>query len=349
MGSSTITHDPHHAIAVDAKSKSTLSEWLRNRRERRADRYQSDQLMEHINVRSQWVRDAVRADLHGAVKALTKQKSVAGSPTDLDGSRPAYLLRHLAMLALDLEIDPDLTFGQAVERLQSAWNMLLERAAQQAAFERHAPVNSAEAAADGALLFAAARRGNGSQRGQVVAAEIVDRALSAPTPTALQVALTEEVLERLDAGEPAASVEATAVMSPVRPSGGDVRPALPVEECAGSGDRSLLGRGPLPRRHRVVSVPARMSAVPGVPADGSQWEASQLLVMPGAWMLTGGVWSLVESAAVDAQTGEVIARPAGLDEVALASDAQVWLLAPEGAAPLVEAYRAELNELEAAR
>lgn len=348
MGSPTITHDPHHAIAADAKSKSTLSEWLRNRRERRADRYQSDQLMEHINVRSQWVRDAVRADLQGAVKALTKQKSVAGSPTDLDGSRPAYLLRHLAMLALDKEIDPDITFQGAVEHLQSAWNMLLERAAQQAAFERHAPVNAAEAAADGALLFAAARRGNGSQRGQVVAAEIVDRALNAPTSTALQVALTEEVLERLDAGEPAASVEATAVMSPVRAADGDVQPALPVDECADPGDRSLPDR-PLPKRHRVVSVPARMSAVPGVPADGSQWEASQLLVMPGAWMLTGGVWSLVESAAVDEHSKQVIAHPAGLDEVALASDAPVWLLAPEGVAPLVEAYRAELNELESAR
>lgn len=306
--------------------------------------------MEHINVRSQWVRDAVHADLQGAVKALTRQKHVAGSPTDLDGSRPAYLLRHLAMLALDLEIDPNLTFSQAVERLQWAWGMLLERAAEQAAFERHTPVNAAEAAADGALLYAAGRRGNpvgpGSQRGQVVAAEIVDRALNAPTPTALQIALTDDVLGRLDAGESPQSVEssmaATAVMSPVRPADGGVQPAIP-DADADPGDR------PLPRRIKVTSFPARMSAEPGLPVDGSEYPSTQLVVMPGAWMLTGGVWSLVESAAVDAQTKEVIAHPAGLDEVALAHDEPVWLLSPLEAAPLVEAYRAELNELEAAR
>jgi hypothetical protein len=216
---------------------------------------------------SRWLLDHFKGELSKAVAYLVKQQKppVAASPTDLDGSHPAYLLRHIGMRALDKEIDPELTFQGAVEHLQAAWDMLLERAAAEAAFERHAPVNAAEAAADGALLAAAGRRGKAigpdSQRGQVVAAEIVDRAVKAPEPTDLQLKMTPDVLARLDAGESPESVEAsltqTAVMpaveaamvpaaagSPVHVPGDRVSPAIPdVDEVADPGEHK-----PLPRR-----------------------------------------------------------------------------------------------------
>lgn len=210
------------------------------------------------DAQSRWVLDAVKADLRGeltkVVAALSQHKRTVASPTDLDGSHPAYLLRHLAMLALDLEIDPKATFESSVNRLQWAWDMLNERAAEQAALERHSPVNAAEAAADGALLASSARRGKESERGPVVAAEIVDRAAKAPFPTQLQEALTPERLKELDA-ERAAQVERTAVLpviesvtvaapvSPVHAHDG-IAPAIPdAEEIADPGAAK-----PLPKR-----------------------------------------------------------------------------------------------------
>lgn len=94
---------------------------------------------------SSWVIEQTRAEVHRAVNYLAAQKRVAASPTDLDGSRPAYLLRHVAMLALDGEIDPSLTFRGAVERLQSAWDLLNERADEQETIERRTAAASAVA------------------------------------------------------------------------------------------------------------------------------------------------------------------------------------------------------------
>lgn len=209
------------------------------------------------DAQSRWVLEHVKQDLRGELSkavdylvAKQQKPPVAASPTDLDGSRPAYLLRRLALLALDLEIDPELTFTQAVERLQWAWNMLLERAAAQEAFERHTLTNKAEAEAEGALLFAAGRRGTpigkGSERGQVTVAEVVDRARNAPVPTGRLPLMTDEVLARIDNGEDpeavAASITATAVLpSPIR----EDTPPIPAEDDE---DADPGAHKPLPRR-----------------------------------------------------------------------------------------------------
>lgn len=239
---------------------------------------------------SRWVLDQVKADLRGelgkVVSVLAQPKRTAASPTDLDGAHPAYLLRRLAMLALDLEIDPKVTFEDAVKRLQWAWDMLNERAAGQSAFERHTPVNAAEAAADGALMAAAARRGKpigpGSERGQVVVAEIVDRAAKAQVPTELQMAMTPEVLAKLDAER----VSATAVLpvietvtvagpaSPVHVPGADPRPALPVE--------SAPLAAPLPRRGEITVLPA------GDNDPSKSLNPLEESLLPGSWVQDEG-------------------------------------------------------------
>lgn len=264
------------------------------------------------DAQSRWVLDAVKADLRGeltkVVAALSQHKRTVASPTDLDGSHPAYLLRHLAMLALDLEIDPKATFESSVNRLQWAWDMLNERAAEQAALERHSPVNAAEAAADGALLASSARRGKESERGPVVAAEIVDRAAKAPFPTQLQEALTPERLKELDA-ERAAQVERTAVLpviesvtvaapvSPVHAHDG-IAPAIPAEdEIADPGAAKPV---PLPRRIPQASthpvLPADLDLDPYEAVDPTIEGAG---LVSGAWVFdegtgTGGpVWFLL--------------------------------------------------------
>lgn len=366
MGTSTITRDPQHGIVADAKSKSTLGEWLRARRERRAGDEASRQLTEllqaHLNTQSRYLLGAVRAELLAVVKALSEQQRAAASPTDLDGSHPAYQLRHIGMLALDGELRAGMTWRGAVELLRPAWDQLNARADEQDAFERHTPVNKAEAEADGALLFASGRRGKpigpGSERGQVAVAEIVDRAMAATTPTALQMALTPDVLERLDAGESVEDVAPTQVMpvvetvpastgpSPVHVPGDDLRPPVPVPgEDAGPGDRSLLGRGSLPKRHKIVSFPARMSATPGVPLDGERRDAMDLAVKPGAFLLVDNTWRLVSTVAMDAPLESVTAHLAGGGDPSFEREEQVWLLPVEAAAPLAAAHRAELNEM----
>jgi len=365
VASHTLTQPPSGASSREVKN-SGLLRWLFGRRaETETPERFTELLDEHLNIQSRHLMSAVRAELLAVVKALSEQQRAAASPIDLDGSLPAYQLRHIAMLSLDGELRPEMTWRGAVELLQDAWDQLNARADEQDAFERHTPVNKAEAEADGALLFASGRRGKpigpGSERGQVAVAEIVDRAKAATTPTALQAALTPDVLERLDAGEPFEDVAPTQVMpvfetvpasaapSPVHIPGEDLRPPVPdSEEDADPGDRSLTGRAPLPKRHKIVSFPADMSAVPGVPAHGSEYAATELLVLHGAWMLTRGVWSLVESVSLDAKD-RVIAHPAVGETVALAPGEPVWLLAPGEAAGLVGASRAQLNEAEASR
>lgn len=295
MAITTVSHPPQHAGDAQVNNKSGFS--LRGRRLSRTVEADPEPPFAP-DAQSRWVRDRVRADLCGelskAVSFLTQQKRTAASPTDLDGSRPAYLLRRLALLALDLEIDPDLTFRQAVERLQWAWDMLLERAAEQEAFERHAASNKAEAEADGALLFAAARRGSAigpdSPRGQVAVAEVVDRALKAPEPTALQVALTDEVLAQLDAGVSPQVVEAAVAASPVHTGRDATTPPLP--DAAGD----TGSHEPLP--HRTDSFEARLDDH-GALLGGEEIDAEQVpekLGKGALWLTHRGRWHQIVTA-----------------------------------------------------
>lgn len=363
MGVSTVAHPADHASAKRVKERSGFWHSLFARP---AD---DDPQPPVPDEQARWFVGAVHTELQKAVTAIvsaqSQQKDTAASPTDLDGSRPAYLLRRIAMLCLDLEIDPELTFQQAVERLQWAWDMLAERAAQQEAFERHLPGNKAEAEAQGALLFATGRRGTpigpDSSRGQVAVAEVVDRATKAMELTGQVPKMTPDALARLDAGLPLETP--TLVMGPVvetvpavpRPwdglvrsdgsypatSAAEVRPAIPGEPAPSP--------APLPRRRRITSFPAAMSANPGVPLDGAQHEAVDLDVIPGAWLLFGALWVLVESVSLDAAAERVLAHLATDEEMSLALDAPVWLLTPGEAVPLASAYRAQVDELEASR
>lgn len=312
MAISTVTQAQHRASDTQVNKRSGLWQTLRGKRTDGDEPFAP-------NEQSCWVLDQFKTDLRGeltkVVSALTQPKRTVASPTDLDGSRPAYLLRRLAMLALDLEIDPNVTFEDAVKRLQWAWDMLNQRAAEQAAFERHTPVNAAEAAAHGALLGAAARRGKPigprSERGQVAVAEIVDRAVRAPEPTGLQMALTPDVLARLDAERVAQTavlpvVETVTVAQPasaVQVPGS--RPPVPDEgeETAGTGAHQ-----PLPRR----TAHPQITVLPVTVDEDGETADPMHAVTPARAPLEAGVWLLDEGAGSTGPVWLLLARQRGV-------------------------------------
>jgi len=380
VGTTTVQRPSSNASSRKAKSESGFSvrAFLFGPRGEADDDPRQAELEESaLDEQSQLLLKHFKGELSRAVNFLAAQKRVAPSPTDLDGSRPAYLLRHLAMLALDGEIDPELTFRGAVERLQSAWDLLNERADEQETVEARTVAamaagqrvtrKLAEAAATEDMIqrvtgerveleIDTAAIGEGLAKLHANAHSPQDQTMQFPEPL-----YTPGMPDPRKSAEKSSPVEVTQVLAHPHPwdagADGMVRsdgsiPSSPVhrDETAPPVPRreSELGERPLPKRHRVLSIPARMSAVPGVPADGSEYAATELLVLPGAWMFTDGLWSLVESAEVDAEK-RVVAQPAGGDEVVLGPGAPVWLLAPGEAAGLVEAYRAGLNETEASR
>jgi len=332
---------------------------------------------------SQWVVEQIRAELHKAVGYLAGQRKPPGaaSPTDLDGSRPAYLLRHIAMLSLDGELRPEMTWRGAVELLQDAWDQLNARADEQETVETRTAAamaaglrvtrKLAEAAATEDMIervtgerveleIDTAAIGEGLARLHANAHRPLDETMQFPEPLytpgmpdprkadgkpGLAAVEVTQVLAQPHPWDAVASTDGMVRSDGSRPSSpvhrDDTAPPVPREDADQAGP-------PLPKRHKILSIPARMSAVPGVPADGSEHTATELLVQHGAWMLAGGVWSLVESAEVDAEK-RVVAQPAEGEEVVLGPGAPVWLLAPGEAAGLVEAFRAGLNETEASR
>lgn len=266
MAVSTVTQPRRRVTDGSVKSRSGFWQTLRGKNSADTGEFEPDE-------QSTWVLQQVKGELSKAVNyvvAKQRENHTVASPTDLDGSHPAYLLRHLAMLALDLEIDPKATFESSVNRMQWAWDMLNERAAEQAALERHTPVNAAEAAADGVLMAAAARRGKESGRGAVVAAEIVDRAAKAPFPTELQAALTPDVLAQMDA-ERAAQVERTAVLPVIETV--TVGHAATAVHIPGDGSHA-----PVPAEDDEVADPGSAKPLPKrVPQSIPYGESSQVV------------------------------------------------------------------------
>lgn len=270
MAVSTVTQPRRRVTDGSVKSRSGFWQTLRGKNSADTGEFEPDE-------QSTWVLQQVKGELSKAVNyvvAKQRENHTVASPTDLDGSHPAYLLRHLAMLALDLEIDPKATFESSINRLQWAWDMLNERAAEQAALERHTPVNAAEAAADGALLASSARRrkrlGSDAERAQVVAAEIVDRAVKAPEPTELQMALTPDVLAQMDA-ERAAQVERTAVLPVIE----SVTVPAPVSPLHAPFDGSAP---PIPAEDDEVADPGAAMPLPRrVPQSIPYGESSQVV------------------------------------------------------------------------
>ncbi len=324
---------------------------------------------------SRLIAKVVHTELQGAVSAivsaLPKAPAHAASPTQLDGSHPAYLLRHLAMLALDGEIDPELTFQGAVERLQSAWDLLVERANEQKTAERRA----AEAMAAGrravqvfteaASVEADIKRVTGEAVELDIDAPGIGKGLAAlhvnayrpETPTMQfpdglytpgmpdprkAAPSSAEVTQVLAHPHPWDAVNGDGVIrsdgsTPSAPlPTAEVQPAVPPEPSPQATK--------LPRRRRSTSFPrARMSADPGVPLDGSPHEAVDLMVMPGAWLLREGVWALVSTVTADAVAESVMATLDDDAEAPFKGDDTVWLLTADEAARLALAAGPEAH------
>lgn len=218
------------------------------------------------NAQSRWLISAVRAELHSVVKALSKpQEPEKPQPVHgeaaLYNTHPKPQLRRLAHLALDLEADPALGFRDCVERLHELMDEFsagaLDEFKAQQQYERRVGRNAVVAAAQGAVLEDAARRGEPidprSSHGQQVIGDVAGRALSAsdPRPTELQAAMTPEVLARMDAERAARTavlpvIESVTVAAPVSPvhAHDGIAPAIPdAEEIADPGAAK-----PLPKR-----------------------------------------------------------------------------------------------------
>ena len=389
MGVSTLTHPAQHAVTEEAKaSQSGFGQRLRGWRERRTERTTPDELLEHIDTQARWITERVKADLRGelgkAVDYLVAKQQGPARPARGEAAlynvHPQPLLRLLSHLAVDLEADQTLGARDCYAALHAFVEGDLRKAAleegeAEQTWKRRTGESKHAAEAKGQRLTVAAQDEgedaqlktatvvvDGEEREYLpgTASRIVSSALRASDPrsTALLEPLTEAKLAEIDAAIGAQTqvlpvveqAPASTAPSPVHVPGEDLRPAIPEnDEDADPGAYSPLAVAALPRRVKVTSFPARMSAEPGVPLDGAPYDATQLLVMPGAWMLTGMVWSLVQSAVVDATAERVIVDASVNSDMSLAADEPVWLLSPAQAAQLVEPHRSELAQLEAAR
>lgn len=386
MVTTTVDHDRSHASTRSVKNEPGFSvkAWLFGRREEPEPRPVAPDAQFRWMIGA--VRGAVRAELQEVAKALAPPSA---PPRPVQGDlaiyniHPRALLRRLQHLAVDLDADPSLgtrdCFKALHEVLDEFSHAALDEDEAQGQYEKRVGRNAAVSMAQGAVVEDAARRGEpigpDSAHGRQVIGDMVGRALHAsdPRPTALQVALTPDVLERLDAGEPIEDVAPTQVMptveavpasagaSPVHIPGDDLRPALPVEDeqDADPGASPPPARTALPRRPRVTVMPAPMtSGEHPEPIGLRNARPAYGEVGAGDWVFDdsgpgAGALRMVRDVAIvyDGQAQPAGARvyfAAGGDR-RVAADRTVCALSAVEAQPLVEAREAVLDEMEASR
>lgn len=381
MATTTVNDDRHSTRVRPVKDESRFSvkAWLfGNREEPEPEPFAPD-------AQSRWLLSGVQNEMRMLHERLNGQQASAVRPVRSEGDQVVYnthptaLLRKLAHLAVDLDADQALGTRDCVKALHDVMDELsraaLDEDRAQTQYQERVGRHAVVAAAQGAVLEDAARRGEpvgpDSPHGRQVIGDMVGRALHAsdPEPTALQVALTPDVLKRLDAGEPFGDVAPTQVMpvvqvapatatpSPVHVPGDALRPPIPHED-ADPGASSSLARQVLPRRPRVtvMSLPPT-GAEGGDPAGLRDVRPAQGEVGECDWVFDDSkgarVLKLVKGVAIiyDGQSEPVGARvffEAGGDRRVLAQGTVLALSAAD-ARPLVAAHEAELDELEASR
>lgn len=295
MAITNVEHDPRHAIAEDAKSKSGFGERLRTRLGVRAERTTPDQIVEHINAQSRWILGGVHAAVKPLAESLARQTQTA-APRPVQGELALYnihpqpLLRRLAHLAIDLDADQSLGYRDCVARLHDLMEEFSAGARDefkaQTQYEQRVGRNAVVAAAQGAVLEDAARRGEDigpdSPHGRQAIGDLNGRSLHAsdPAPTALQEPLTPQRLAQMDAERtavlpvvagreeiqagldsvPLAELAASTEIPPSPVHADGMAPPVPGaegDEDADPGAHSPLARAPLPTRipHPVVTGP----------------------------------------------------------------------------------------------
>lgn len=327
--SSTVT-DPRHRVS-DAKVKSEsgsfkrAARWVLGTQPREDAETPTTREPFTPSDQSRWVANCVQSAIRPLADALTKtQQPEKPQPVQGDAAlyntHPKPQLRRLAHLALDLEADPTLGFRDCVERLHEVMDEFsagaLEEFQAQQLWERRTGEGQAALQRKALQLLAAAADGGEDaelKTARVVTAsgeeseylpgaanKILANAMRAsdPKPTALQVKMTPDVLDRLDAGETAESVEAsvtaTAVMSPVHVDGS--HPPVPlVDEVAGT-----CAAKALPQRHprTLTAFEARLDEH-GDLRDGTERDAldiPDLLKTGRQWLAHRGQWHLIDAA-----------------------------------------------------
>lgn len=372
MGSSTITQPAQHADPRRVKERSgfSLRAWLLGRPEAEdePEPFAPDN-------QARWLHGMMRAELSEVVKTLSKPQAVEATRPVLGdlavyNIHPQPLLRRLAHLAIDLEADQSLGYRDCVARLHELMDEFsagaLDEFKAQTQYEQRVGRNAVVAAAQGAVLEDAARRGEDigpdSAHGRQAIGDLTGRAQHAsdPEPTAVLPVLTPQALADLDAAAPPVEMVATTVKpSPVHGSGDDVRPPIP-DEQADPGAYSPLAASVLPRRPLVTVMPAPMTegddprpvgVQPAQPAYGE--------VSAGDWVFDdsgadgAAVLKLVRDIAIvyGRNTDPVGARVFFADgtDRRVAEDRPVLAMSAEEARPLLEKYEAQLAEMESAR
>lgn len=230
---------------------------------------------------------------------------------NVHGTHPAHLLFELAHRALDVCADPCTDHRAAYDALVSTWTKLQRGAASEANFDRRTKDNKQAAAAQGATLQDAARRGHDigpkSPHGRQAVSDIVERALRAPLPESTQVMeqMTPQRLAELDAERaarvstaPASATSAPAVAaSPVRADA----PPVPADEVADPGSGKPV---PAPLPHRTPHLVAFEARLDGTELkDGDPVKAGDLPELLDGfgplWLAHRGFWHRIVSARVE--------------------------------------------------
>lgn len=235
------------------------------------------------------LRGVLRAELQEVVKALSKPQAPE-APRPVQGDLAVYnihpraLLRRIQHLTVDLDADPSLGTRDCDQALREVMDEFrraaLDEDRAQTQYETRTGRNKRAAEAKGhRLTVAALDDGEDAQLktarvetadGEVreylpgSVSKIVANALHAsdPRPTALQVALTPDVLRRLDAGEPVGDVAATQVLPRVAvvPASAAANPV----HVPGEGLRPAIAAGPDEQQDADTGTPA-----PPHPWDGA--------------------------------------------------------------------------------
>jgi hypothetical protein len=392
--SSTLTHEPKHTSAAPVKRKSgPFKRAVRNVLGAREPAQPTPGMVEYDTfprhdaqtqilppVRppftpsedARWilsqVRRLVEADREHA--ALAKQKAAA-IPAAPANSHPGYLLHYLAILALDLEVIPDLDFRQAVDRLRVTMEEFSARALAEQAFERRDPRHAGQAEQDAAELAVAARSRDAQLVTETVIGEdgeareflpgtkneMLERALWASDPT--QTMHNMPPVPQTDPRLPAPPAEVTQVLAnglqfpPFGQDNGRAHPEVtepespvhPADKSAPVPGRPDTDPTPLPKRlpnlFGLEDFPAELGD-DGNPLGVTPCEA--LDVAPRDWLLHKSDWRLVVAA--EHHEDKVRFRLAGVADAldAVHFSAKVYALGPQVASLLL----AELDESTAA-
>lgn len=309
------------------------------------------------------VRRLIDADRERTEHAKHRAAAIPGAPA---GSHPGYLLHYLAILALDLEVIPKLTFCEAVERLRMTMEEFSARARAEQTLKHREPGHVEAVRRVGETMDAAAAAAVQLERftGEPVDLKVDPGALASGMATLAGNASNplEETMHALPVitkGMPdprlAKPVEAevTQVLpSPLQfpPFGQDnghthpevTEPESPVHALA---DRAPLPAGgpseaaPLPQRHprHVVSFPAVMVGELGDAAlrDGTLMVAKRLVEgHEGMWILheDGVNWVLI---------ADVSASKTGKTVFVKLADGRKFDVHPDREVPVLSADEAE--------